>query len=112
MTTAHESGRVVIAPSVLAQIVALALREVPGIARPGRPPRATTLSASVTDGVAVWQSNEQISVACYVVAMANTDLLELGATVQLTVATALRQLVGVEVREVNIYIQDVEAGRA
>jgi uncharacterized alkaline shock family protein YloU len=38
------------------------------------------------------------------------NLLEVGRAVQRDVARALQDLAGLEVREVNVYIQDVEAG--
>jgi uncharacterized alkaline shock family protein YloU len=43
------------------------------------------------------------------VADQDTSLLDLGITVQATVAAVVRELAGMVVREVNVFIQDVEA---
>ena len=105
------SGRVMVAPVVLARLVGLALSEVPGVARAGRPPRSSLLSATVSGGVAVRPSEHGATIDCYVIARPDTNLLELGATIQATVAAVCRELAGAPAGEVNVYIQDVETGR-
>ena len=51
-----------------------------------------------------------VKVDCYLIAQADTNLFELGVAVQATVAAVLQELAGMTVREVNVYVQDVEAG--
>ena len=107
MTTA--AGSVVVAPNVLVRLVSLAIREVPGVAREGGARRAGLRPKSglrVVTRVGV----EGVSADCYLVAQADTNLLELGVAVQATVAAVIQELAGMTVREVNVYIQDVEAG--
>jgi uncharacterized alkaline shock family protein YloU len=89
-------------------LVAMALREVPGVARAGIPPRARSVYRG--EGVALRLDGGSVSADCYLVAQADTNLLELGIAAQATVATVIQELAGMAVREVNIYIQDVEAG--
>jgi len=101
------AGSVIVAPNVLMNLVALGLREVPGIARPGNVPRAHGQHRG--DGIALTILDQQVSVDCYVIAQPDTNLLELGMAAQATVAAVIRELAGMAVREVNIYIQDVEA---
>ncbi|HJZ45681.1 MAG TPA: Asp23/Gls24 family envelope stress response protein [Roseiflexaceae bacterium] len=101
------AGSVTVAPNVLINLVALGLREVPGIARPGNVPRAH--SAHRGDGVALAITDDVVSVDCYLIAQPDTNLLELGMAAQATVAAVIRELAGMTVREVNVYIQDVEA---
>ena len=100
-------GSVTVAPNVLVNLVVLGLREVPGIARPGHVPR--THAAYRGDGVALLIDDHQVSVDCYLIAEPGTNLLELGMATQATVAAVVRELAGMIVREVNVYIQDVEA---
>lgn len=102
------SGSVTVAPNVLMRIVSLAIREVPGVARLGSGPRGRS-SLRAGAGVALQASPEGVSADCYVIARAETNLLELGVAVQMTVAAVLQELAGMTVREVNVYIQDVEA---
>lgn len=105
------SGSVIVAPSVLARLVRLAVSEVPGVAHMGAAPATSVLGATTHDGVVVRVVDEQVAADCYVVARPETNLLELGVTIQATVAAVIQELVGMGVREVNVYIQDVEVPR-
>ncbi|HNP71214.1 MAG TPA: Asp23/Gls24 family envelope stress response protein [Kouleothrix sp.] len=98
------------APHVLSNLVVMAVREVPGIARLGSAPRARPGLRG--DGVALRVAADGVSADCYLIAQAGTNLLDVGMAVQATVAAVIRELAGMAVREVNVYIQDVEAGNA
>ena len=102
------AGSVTVAPNVLMRLVDLAIREVPGIARLGSIPRARS-SFGAGNGVALRLGADGVSADCYLVARPDTNLLELGIAVQATVAAVIQDLAGMVVREVNVYIQDVEA---
>ena len=102
------AGSVTVAPNVLMRLVNLAIREVPGIARLGSIPRVRP-SFGATNGVALRLGADGVSADCYLVARSDTNLLELGIAVQATVAAVIQDLAGMAVREVNVYIQDVEA---
>ena len=104
------AGKVTVAPNVLMSIVLMALREVPGIARLGSVPLARMSRRG--EGVALRIADDGVSADCYVVAKPDTNLLELGMATQATVAAVIRELAGMTVHEVNVYIQDVEAGYA
>ncbi len=112
MGQAH--GTVTIAPHALTSIISRTALEVPGIARMGTiPPRRVGqfLTGSQTrDGVLV-RVDEAVSVDLYLVAQPDVNLLDLGTEVQAAVANAIREMVGMPVHEVNVYIQDVEAVR-
>ena len=104
------AGKVTVAPNVLMSIVLMALQEVPGIARLGSAPLARVSRRG--EGVALRIADDGVSADCYVVARPDTNLLELGMATQATVAAVIRELAGMTVHEVNVYIQDVEAGYA
>lgn len=108
---AQASGNVTLAPGVLARLLSLALREVPGVASAGRVPRASHLSSAIHDGVAVRLGGDGASIDCYLLALPETNLLELGVAVQVTMAAVCEDLAGTTVRDVNVYIQDVEVRR-
>lgn len=105
------SGSVIVAPSVLARLVHLAVVEVPGVARTGLAPATSALNATVYQGIVVRVFGEAVVAECYVIAAPDTNLLELGVTIQATVAAVIQDLVGLQVREVNVSIQDVEVSR-
>ena len=106
------TGSVIVAPNVLMRLLSLAIREVPGVARLGSAPRTRAgLRVGVSGvGVVTQISADGVSADCYLIAQAETNLLELGTAVQATVAAVIQDLAGMLVREVNVYIQDVEAG--
>jgi uncharacterized alkaline shock family protein YloU len=43
----------------------------------------------------------------YIVVATNVNIVEVGSAVQEEVAAAIEHMVGMQVREVNVYIQDV-----
>jgi len=43
----------------------------------------------------------------YIVVATNVNIVEVGSAVQEEVASAIEHMVGMQVREVNVYIQDV-----
>jgi len=104
-------GSVTIAPAVLVTIVSLTTQDVPGVARLGSVPGNQRVghlwSGTASGGVLVRVIDEAVQVDCYIVARAGTNLVQLGQTVQAAIADALRELVGMPVRGVNVYIQDV-----
>jgi len=51
-----------------------------------------------------------VIVDCYLIAAPETNLLELGFTVQATVAAAVREPAELPVRKVHVSKQDVEVG--
>jgi uncharacterized alkaline shock family protein YloU len=106
MMATQATGSVIMAPNVLMNLVALGLREVPGIARAGSVPRAHGQHRG--DGIALMIDGHEVGIDCYLIAQPDTNLLELGMAAQATVAAVIRELAGMTVREVNIYIQDVE----
>lgn len=103
------SDSVTVAPSVLARLIRVAACEVPGVARMAPLPRTHLLLATSETGVGLKVSDGSVSVVCALIAAADTNLLELGTAVQATVATVIQDFVGMSVRDVHVYIQDVEA---
>jgi uncharacterized alkaline shock family protein YloU len=103
----QSSGSVIVAPNVLMSLVTMALREVPGVASMGIAPRGR--AGHRGQGVALRIAGDIVSADCYLVARIDTNLLDLGMAAQATVAAVIRELAGMVVREVNVYIQDVEA---
>lgn len=102
-------GSVTVAPNVLTRLVGLAVREAPGVRRMGVVPARAALHGASGPGVSVAVGSEGVSVSCYLIALAETNLLDLGIAVQAIVAAVIRELAGMAVHDVNVYIQDVEA---
>jgi uncharacterized alkaline shock family protein YloU len=104
-------GTVRIAPGVLATIAGLTALAVPGVARMsgdvvsgvskllGRPDALSGVKIQVKDD-AVW-------VELHLVAEPETNLYQLSTQVQREVAQAIDKMVGMPVRQVDVYIEDV-----
>lgn len=115
--TTSPFGTVTIAPDVLSTIVSLTAQEVPGVARLGMVPgqqRVGTMlgsGAANADGVAVRVVEDAVIADCYIIAQPDLNLLQLGEQVQTAISAALNEMVGMPVRAVNVYVQDVEPAR-
>ena len=105
-------GTVRIAPSVLATIVSLTVRNISGVAGmtaithpPGRVVQRT--STGHAPGVTLQVRGGAVSTDVYVVAAPDSNLRRLGQAIQSHVREALDQMVGMEADQVNVYIEDV-----
>ncbi len=108
----RDLGKVTIAPNVLVTIVRKTAVSVPGVAKlcenvPGVK-RLLGIPASA-EGVALRVVDDKIAVDVYLVARRDVDLLQMGRRLQRDITRAIQEIVGREVREVNIHIEDVAA---
>jgi uncharacterized alkaline shock family protein YloU len=105
-------GTIRIAPSVLAMIVSLTVRTVPGVAGTSpvsRPPNRVLQRPNMgtAPGVTLQVRNGAVVTDVYIVAEPESNLKRLGHTVQRSVREALDQMVGMAAEQVNVYIEDV-----
>jgi uncharacterized alkaline shock family protein YloU len=103
-------GKVTIAPNVLVTIVQRTAGSMPGVARlhdsvPGVK-RLLGLH-TVGRGVEVDVVDNQVVVNVYLIARRGVDLLQMGRQLQTDVTRAIQDIVGMDVCEVNIHIEDV-----
>jgi uncharacterized alkaline shock family protein YloU len=103
-------GVVRVARQVLLSIITNVTVEIPGVTRmahggdgwahwPGRePPRS---------GIALTIKENTIYADLYIVVAPGVNIVEVGSTIQEEVASAIEEMVGMHVQEVNVYIQDV-----
>jgi uncharacterized alkaline shock family protein YloU len=113
---ATEEGRTSIADSVVAKVVGVAVREVPGVHEMGagisralgavreRLPGSAT---SVTQGVAVEVGERQTAIDLDLVVEYGVSIPDLATGVRRNVVNAVEKICGLEVTEVNISIGDV-----
>lgn len=103
-------GVVRVARQVLSTIVINAALQVPGVIRMAQ---ATDqwlrlLGREVPKhGVALTIKDTTVTADLYIVVANDVDIVNAGSAVQEEVAAALEYMVGMHVREVNVYIQDV-----
>lgn len=107
----QDLGKVTIAPNVLVTIVHKTAETVPGVVRlsenvPGV--KRFLGLATVGQGVELDIVDDQVTVDVYLVAKRNVELLAMGRQLQRKVTRAIEDIVGKQVCEVNVHIDDVE----
>jgi uncharacterized alkaline shock family protein YloU len=103
-------GKVAIAPNVLVTIVQKTALSVPGVARLSEnvPGVQRLLGLHTTaEGVQVSITDSQVTVDVYLVGRRGFDLLEMGHCLQKDVTRAIEDIVGMQVREVNVHVEDI-----
>jgi uncharacterized alkaline shock family protein YloU len=104
-------GTVTIAPEVLVTIVQLTALEVPGVygmsADWTRDVNRFFRNAHVGEGVQVRVDGTQVAVDLYIIVDQDVNMLQLGRAVQAEVTRAIEELVGMDVRTVDVHIKDV-----
>jgi uncharacterized alkaline shock family protein YloU len=103
-------GKVTIAPSVLTTIVRLTALEQEGVHRLApvpRPMRGLLTGSRADEGILLGVGDDGVSLELHVVAEANANMLKLGDTLQTEVTRAIEEMVGLPVKSIDVYIDDV-----
>jgi uncharacterized alkaline shock family protein YloU len=104
-------GTVTIAPEVLVTIVRLATEDIPGVHAMStdwtRDVNRFLGNTNVGEGVQTRVQGERVSVDLYIVVEPEVNMLELGRRVQAEVTRSIEDLLGMEVQDVNVHIEDV-----
>jgi uncharacterized alkaline shock family protein YloU len=106
----EQLGAVRIARQVLATIIEMTALQVPGVIRlasvGGHFPRFFDREAS-SRGIALVMNDQDVSASLYLVVASGSNMVEVASAVQEAVGAAIEHMVGLTVREINVYIQDV-----
>ncbi len=103
-------GVVRVARPVLSAIVINAALQIPGVVRMALMSDQWTrlLGRDIPrQSVALTIKENTISADLYIVVASGINIVDVGSAVQEEVATEIEHMVGMQVREVNVYIQDV-----
>jgi uncharacterized alkaline shock family protein YloU len=105
-------GTLTIATEALVTIVRLAAKEIPGVhemsADWAREVNRFLGNAQVGEGVRVHvHDGGQVSVDLFVVVDHDVHMLQLGKHIQTQITRAIEETLDMEVREVNVHIEDV-----
>ena len=101
-------GTVRIAPEVLATIVRMTTLGVPGVLRLANEPQRWIERNEHTRGVRVQVKDNAVHVDLYIVGSASANMLQVGKQIQHDVARAIDTMLGMAVREINVYVREVE----
>jgi uncharacterized alkaline shock family protein YloU len=103
-------GVVRVARQVITTIVINTALQIPGVVRMAYAGDQWThlLGREVPkQGVSLTIKDNTVSADLYIVVASGVHIADVGAAVQEEVASAIEHMVGMQVREVNVYIQDV-----
>ena len=104
-------GTVTIAPEVLVTIAQLTTQDVSGVHHMSedwtRKANRFLGNERVGDGIQIQVEGNQVTIDLYVVVDQDVNMLELGRKIQSEVTRAVVEMVGMEVRAVNVHIEDV-----
>ncbi len=102
-------GTVTIDPNVLETIARLTAQKVPGVLRLAEKNEVEKLLGLGDKSIQVEVRDDgAVAVEVHIIAAPNLSLLHLGRDVQQAVTRAIQQIVGMQVLEVNVYIEDVD----
>lgn len=107
---AEPLGVVRVARQVLSTIVINAALQISGVVRMahGSDQWSRLLGREVPkEGVTLTIKDNTVTADLYLVIATSVNIVEVGSAVQEEVASAIEHMVGMQVREVNVYIQDV-----
>jgi uncharacterized alkaline shock family protein YloU len=106
----EQLGAVRIAKQVLATIIEMTALKVPGVVRlavpGGHMPRFFKREAP-SRGIVLTMIDQTVSADLYLIVENGTHMVQLATAVQDAVAGAIEHMVGLTVKEINVYIQDV-----
>ncbi|WOC12291.1 Asp23/Gls24 family envelope stress response protein [Gordonia sp. MP11Mi] len=117
--TAGDRGRTSIADIVVAKIAGIAAREIDGVHDVGGTTERVVgkvrevlpgTSVSATQGINVEVGERQAAVDVSIVADYGVAIHQLAAAIRRNVITAIEQMTGLEVTEVNVTVHDVSFG--
>ena len=105
-------GKVIIAPEVLVTIAKLATLSVPGVARMAAVPGGMDryFRRGYADGVRIVVTDHIIEADLYIVVDGGANMHAVSGAVQLEVARALHEMVGMDSRNINVHVEDVAFG--
>ncbi|RLC80670.1 MAG: hypothetical protein DRI61_05275 [Chloroflexi bacterium] len=103
-------GKVVISPRVLKTIARLTALSNPDVVRLALPGLFKFHIPS--GGVAVRVEGNTVSINLHIVANARANMYELGRNIQKEITRAIQNIVGMQVKEVNVYIEGVGKSRS
>ena len=110
MSESNSRGKTTIAPDVLIAIARLSALSVPGVSHMAQVTGGVNrlFKRGVHDGVRIEVEDNVIVANLYLVLHKDVNIREVSRNVQSQVARALHEMVGMDVGEVEIHIEDID----
>lgn len=106
-------GKTTVAPSVLVTIARLSALSVPGVSRmsPVSGGVNRLFRRGANEGVRIEIEDDRVSIDLYIIVKPGENVREVSRAVQAQVARAMENMVGMEVSQINVNIEDVDYDR-
>jgi uncharacterized alkaline shock family protein YloU len=110
MTEPTNLGKTTVAPDVLVTIARLSALSVPGVSRMANVSGGVNrlFKRGVHDGVRIEVEDNIIVANLYLVLKPDVNIREVSRDVQHQVARALQEMVGMDIGEIEIHIEDID----
>lgn len=106
------AGATTIAPGVLVTIVRLTALAVPGVACVAPVPGGVNrlFRRGAAEGVRIEIEDNSVTIDLYLELALGVNIRDVSRKVQAEVARAVKDMVGMEVKQINIFIEDIHPG--
>lgn len=105
-------GKTTISVDVLLTIARLTTLEVPGVSRmssiPSRRFKTMLLHRQEQEGLHIEVVDDLVYTDLYVVLEADVNIREVGRNIQIAVARAITEMIGMQVGNVNVHVEDID----
>ena len=110
MTEPYSQGKTTVAPDVLVTIARLSALSVPGVSRMAQVPGGVNrlFKRGIGDGVRIEVHDNVVTANLYLLLRQHVNIREVSRNVQHQVARALQEMVGMEIGEIVIHIEDID----
>ena len=110
MTDTYQQGKTTVAPDVLVTIARLSALSVPGVSRMAQIPGGVNrlFKRGIGDGVRIEVEDNIVVANLYLILKQDVNIREVSRNVQHQVARALQEMVGMDIGEIEIHIEDID----
>jgi uncharacterized alkaline shock family protein YloU len=108
--TENPQGKTTVSPEVLITIASLAAIEVPGVSRlaPVSGGVNRFFRRGVSDGIRIEAKDNTVFADLFLILKDGVNIREVSRNVQANVARSIQEMVGMEIGEVNVHIEDID----
>ena len=108
--TDSNPGKITVAPDVLITIARMAALSVPGVSKMAQVSGGVNrlFKRGISDGVRIEVEDNVIVASLYLILKRDVNVREVSRNVQQQVARALQEMVGMDVAEIEIHIEDID----
>ena len=112
MSYTHNPGKTTVAPDVLVTITRLSALSVPGVSRMANVTGGVNrlFKRGIHNGVRLEVRDNTIFANLYLILKSDVNIREVSRNVQEQVARALQEMVGMDIGEIEIHIEDIDYG--